>query len=400
MRTRSLWSGLALSLLIAFPLAAEGPFTATFVIDMREEIAAKRFDPAKDVVGVRSGSDPLSWGQTLAARDEDGDGRYEVKVSFPERPFNGQPVTYKFKVDTPETAADPHAGWEEGKNRLLFLTGAAQVVARRYNEPAPTIQPVRTGTIRAHPGFESKFLAPRDVFVYLPHGYDKEASRRYPVLYMNDGQNIFDAASAGMEWQMDETAEKLIGSGQIEPVIIVGVSNTAAREDEYTPTYMEWNRGDGVILKGGGKADLYGRLLIEELKPFIDRTYRTRPEPRHTGLGGASHGGLVSLHLGLKHPDVFGNLLVVSPSVPRDDYAILKTVAALSAKTAQRIWVDMGTREGDEMLTGARRLRDALLAKGWKTGADLHYLEQERAGHDEIAWSARVEGMLRFLYGR
>lgn len=275
-------------------------------------------------------------------------------------------------------------------------------MTRRYNEPAPPIQPVRTGTIRSHPGFTSKFLGPRDVLVYLPPGYDKEPSRRYPVLYMNDGQNIFDAASAGMEWQMDETAEKLIGSGQIESVIIVGVYNTEAREDEYTPTYMEWKRPDGVVLKGGGKADLYGRLLIEELKPFIDRTYRTLPEPRHIGLGGASHGGLVSLHLGLKHPDVFGNLLVVSPSVPRDDYAILKTVAALPTKTAQRIWVDMGTREGDELLTGARRLREALLAKGWKPGADLKYLEQERAGagHDEIAWASRVEGMLQFLYGK
>lgn len=238
------------------------------------------------------------------------------------------------------------------------------------------------------------------MLVYLPPGYDKEPARRYPVLYMNDGQNVFDASNAGMEWQMDETAEKLIGSGQIEPVIIVGVSSTEAREDEYTPTSMEWKRPDGVVLKGGGKADLYGRLLIEELKPFIDRSYRTRPEPRHTGLGGASHGGLVSLHLGLKHPDVFGNLLVVSPSVPWDDHVILKTVAALPAKTAQRVWVDMGTREGDEMLTGARRLRDALLAKGWKPSVDLLYLEQERGGHDEIAWAARVEGMLRFLWGR
>src|SRR5262245_13995119 len=90
MRTRTLWSGLALSLLAAFPVAAaEGPFTVTFVIDMREEIAAKMFDPAKDVVGVRSGTEPLSWYETLAARDADGDGRYEVQVAFPERPFGG-----------------------------------------------------------------------------------------------------------------------------------------------------------------------------------------------------------------------------------------------------------------------------------------------------------------------
>jgi len=256
-----------------------------------------------------------------------------------------------------------------------------------------------TGDFRRHPRFRSRFLpSEHTLLVYRPPGYRDDRLRRFPVLYLHDGQNVFDASNAGMEWQMDEIAEKLIVSGEIEPVIIVGVYNTEARSDEYTPTSVERRRPDGTVFREGGKADLYGRLLLEELKPFIERTYRTRPEPRHTGLGGASHGGLVSLHLGLKHPDVFGNLLVVSPSVPWDDHAILKTVAALPAKTAQRIWVDMGTREGDEMLAGARRLRDALAAKGWKPGVDLHYLEQERGGHDEIAWAARVEGMLRFLW--
>jgi hypothetical protein len=260
---RSLWSGLALSLLVSPVLAAAGgPYMVTFVIDMREEIAAKRFDPATDGVGVRSGVAPLTWDETLPARDADGDGRYEVKVSFPDRPFGGQPVTYKFKVDSPR-AAGLNAGWEDGKNRLLLLNEAIQTVTRRFNDPGPPIQPVRTGTIRTHPGFTSKFLGPRDVIVYLPPGYDKEPSRRYPVLYMHDGQNLFDASAAGMEWQMDETAEKLIRSGQIEPVIIIGVSSTEARPDEYTHTTMEWKQPDGSVLKGGGKAGLYGRLLIE-----------------------------------------------------------------------------------------------------------------------------------------
>lgn len=395
MRTLSLQVGLVLILLSVPSLAAVPPWTVTFVIDMREEIAAKRFDPTKDGVGVRGGTDPLSWEETLPALDADGDGRYEVRVAFPERPFGGQPVNYKFKVDSPK---DPYSGWEEGKNRQLALNADTQTVARRFNEPPPAIQPVLTGTLRSHPGFTSQFLGPRDVVVYLPPGYDKETARRYPVLYMHDGQNVFDASQAGMEWQMDEIAEKLISSGQIEPVIIVGVYNTKERTDEYTPTQMEWK--EPVVRKGGGKADLYGRLLIEELKPFIDRTYRTRPEPRSTSLGGASLGGLVSLYLGLKHPDVFGGILAVSPTVQWDGELILKTIASLPAKTPQRIWADMGTREGEEMIPRARRLRDALLAKGWKLGADLGYMEQEHAHHDEIAWASRVEPMLRFLYGK
>lgn len=391
------WSALALCLIAASPLPAASPTTVTFVIDMREEIAAKRFDPAKDTVGVRSGSAPLSWDQTLVAKDDDGDGRYEVQVTFPERPYGGQPVAYKFKVDSPKALEDK---WEDGRNRQLFLSETTQTVTRRFNEPAPTLQLVRTGTLKTHPGFKSQFLAPRDVIVYLPPGYEKEQARRYPVLYMHDGQNIFDSSSAGMEWQMDEIAERLISSGQIEPVIIVGVFNTDARVFEYTPTVVDRKQADGSPIKLGGKADLYGRLLIEELKPFIDRTYRTLPDPRHTGLGGASLGGLVSLYLGLEHPDVFGNLLVVSPSVQWDDHVILKTVSALSAKTAQRIWVDMGSREGDIALEAVRRLRETLLAKGWKPGPDFHYWEQEGAAHDEIAWASRVEPMLRFLYGK
>src|SRR5262245_53455620 len=144
MRNRPPWS-LALGLLIACPLAGAQPSAVTFVIDMREEIAAKRFDPAQDKVGVRSGVAPLSWDRTLPARDEDGDGRYEVQVSFPDRPFGGQPVNYKYKIDFQKS---PNGGWEEGTNRQVTLTDAAQTVARRYNEPPPPIRPVLTGTIR------------------------------------------------------------------------------------------------------------------------------------------------------------------------------------------------------------------------------------------------------------
>ncbi|HEX6900917.1 MAG TPA: alpha/beta hydrolase-fold protein [Thermoanaerobaculia bacterium] len=395
MPTRSFFATFALLMLTSTPMTAQ-PYAVTFVIDMRQEIAAKRFDPAKDVVGVRSGWDPLSWDKTLPALDPDGDGRYEVKVAFPEKPFGGQPLNYKFKVDAPGKA--PNDGWEDGKNYRLHLNDATQTLARRFGELSSPIQPVLTGIQKRHPGFKSRFLAPRDVIVYLPPGYDKETSRRYPVLYMHDGQNIFDATNMGMEWQMDESAEKLIAAGSIEPVIIVGVGNTEARIDEYSPTSVKRWDGDGMI---GGKADLYGRLLIEELKPFIDKTYRTRPDARSTSLGGASLGGLVSLYLGLKHPDVFGGgLLVVSSAAAWDGQMIVKKVEALPARTPQRIWLDMGTREGEEALVAVHRLRDALAAKGWKLGADLRYLEVERGGHDELAWAPRVEPMLRFLYGK
>ena len=271
---------------------------------------------------------------------------------------------------------------------------------RPFNSAPDPVEGSRTGTLRAHPAFPSRLVAPRDVHVYLPPGYEREKSRRYPVLYLHDGQNIFDAASMGMEWQFDETAETLIRSGRIEPLIVVAVANTDARREEYTPTSVEWKRPDGSIEKGGGKSNLYGRFLIEELKPFIDRTYRTRPEAASTAVGGASLGGLVSVWLALEHPRVFGNVLAVSPTVWWDDFVILEKISALPRKTPARVWIDIGSLEGANAVSGARRLRDALAEKGWKLGADLEYFEQEGGQHDEISWASRVEGMLTFLYGK
>src|SRR5437667_4273855 len=152
-----------------------------------------------------------------------------------------------------------------------------------------------TGNIKRHRAFHSRVLGNRrDVLVFLPPGYRHFSSRRYPVLYLHDGQNIFDAATsfAGVEWGVDETAQRLIHRKLIEPLIIVAVANMGEdRVHEYAPT-------PGIIEAKGrrkkrsrGLARLYGRFLMEELKPFIDRNYRTRRGPTFTGLGGSSLGG-------------------------------------------------------------------------------------------------------------
>ncbi len=249
---------------------------------------------------------------------------------------------------------------------------------------------------RIYPQFHSRFLrTDHDVLVYLPRGYDTDQNRRYPVLYLHDGQNIFDGATSyipGQEWHVDETAEALIGTGAIEPLIIVGIDNAGAgRIDEYTPTLDR-------RLGKGGNAEFYGRMLVEELKPFIDSEYRTLPAPANTGLGGSSLGGLVTLHLGLTYPQTFGKLAVLSPSVWWDDCAILSRVLALDRKPALKIWLDTGTAEGDKATDDARTLRDELIAKGWVLGNDLAYVEIDGAGHNESAWADRVGPLLRFLF--
>lgn len=252
-----------------------------------------------------------------------------------------------------------------------------------------------TGTFMMHPGFASEFLdAEHDVIVYLPPGYTTERTRRYPVLYLQDGQNLFDLATSfgHTEWCVDETAQALIEAGEIEPLIIVGIYNAGAyRIDEYTPTR-------DAARKAGGKAHLYGRMLTEELKPFIDLTYRTHPDAANTGLGGSSLGGLVSLFLGLKHPTVFGKLAILSPSVWWDNRFIVRRLLALTTRPALRVWLSTGTAEGPNVAEAARRVRDAMIRKGWRLGHDLAYAEFVGAPHHESAWAAQVEFFLRYLF--
>jgi predicted alpha/beta superfamily hydrolase len=256
---------------------------------------------------------------------------------------------------------------------------------------------VLSDQIQIHHSFGSgELVKKRDVSVYLPPNYHADAEERFPVLYMQDGQNLFDpqASFAGVAWQADETAQALILKKKIAPLMIVGVYNTEDRLDEYTPVR---SRGRG------GRAAEYGRMLIEELKPFIDSTYRTLPQGDFTGIGGSSLGGLLALHMGLTRPDVFSRVAAMSASVWWANRAILRDAAALPGRLPVRIWLDIGKREGRFTIAQARHLQYILLQKGWRKNrivrfADFRYLEAPRGRHDEFSWGARFDKVLKFLY--
>ena len=168
--------------------------------------------------------------------------------------------------------------------------------------------------------FHSAYLShDRDISVWLPTEYLAFPERRFPVLYLHDGQNLFDPRTSyvpGRTWCAHATADHLAREQHIEPVILVGINNTGlSRMLEYTPS-KDWRHG-------GGQGPLYARLLVDELKPLIDSTLRTRPDPADTGLAGSSLGGLISLAIGLDYPQVFGKLGVLSPSVWRNGRDIL-----------------------------------------------------------------------------
>jgi predicted alpha/beta superfamily hydrolase len=234
----------------------------------------------------------------------------------------------------------------------------------------------------------------RTLIVYLPPGYEQEQDARYPVLYLQDGQNLFDGSTSyvpGMTWHVAETADALIESQRIEPLIIVGIYHAGEqRIIEYTPVRDR--------KRGGGGAQRYARLLVDEIKPFIDGEYRTLRDPAHTGVGGSSLGGLVSLFLGMSHPEIFGKVAAMSPSVWWKDRWILRFVSSVNPKPRLKIWLDMGTSEGEAAVADVRSLFTLLEEKGWEQGNDLHFCLAEGAVHSESAWAERVGPMLEFLF--
>jgi predicted alpha/beta superfamily hydrolase len=249
--------------------------------------------------------------------------------------------------------------------------------------------------LHKHEKFRSRFLRnQRDLIVYLPPGYHEQPQRHFPVLYMHDGQNLFDAATSfvpGMDWHVGHTADNFILTGAVQPLIIVGIYNTGkARINEYTPTKAP--------RLGGGRADQYAKFLMQEVMPFVQREYRALSDRRVTGIGGSSLGALLSLYLGLKHPQTFGRIAALSPSIWWNQRVIYRFAAAAPVEPRPRIWLDIGTQEGPRIVPEVEQLRDILLQKGWQLGKDLSYQRIEGAEHNEAAWAQRVGPFLQFLY--
>jgi predicted alpha/beta superfamily hydrolase len=243
------------------------------------------------------------------------------------------------------------------------------------------------GRLECIPAVESRELDNRrDLLVYLPPDYDG-GDRRYPVLYMHDGQNLFDPATsyAGC-WHLGETMDGLARRGM--PAIVVGIPNTPARIAEYSP-YVDPRAG-------GGSGNAYLRFVIETVKPLVDGRYRTRPEAAATGIAGSSMGGLISLYAVLKHPSVFGFAGVLSPALWFARGAILEEVTAVG-RVPGRLYLDMGGREGPRSVALAFRLRNLLLEQGCRLDWDFRWVFERLGRHHEAAWRRRFRTALPFL---
>jgi alpha-amylase len=270
-------------------------------------------------------------------------------------------------------------------------------------------QPSASARIETHTAFPSRHVAARQVDVWLPPGYDPAAAARYPVVYMHDGQNLFDPATSygGVPWSVDRAMLKLLERREARPAIIVGVWNTGARFAEYMPQKATSPEALAKLLAQFNQpemrlqSDAYLKFLVEELKPFIDRTYRTRPEREHTFIMGSSMGGLISGYAVAEYPQVFGGAGCVSTHWPAADGAVIDYFAQhLPAPGAHKLYFDFGTETLDASYEPyQRRMDEALRTRGYQPGP--LWMTQKFAGaeHSEKSWRERVDIPLRFLLG-
>jgi predicted alpha/beta superfamily hydrolase len=270
-------------------------------------------------------------------------------------------------------------------------------------ERAEVQNPSVVGDLRLHELRSRVFGNRRTLRVWLPPRYDApdNAARRYPVLYLNDGQNLFDTATAfaGVEWQVDQTADRLIRQEVIRPMIFVGIDN--AREERIRE-YIPYRTTSPPVLRPRGTR--YPEFLVREVMAFVAERYRVAKGPENTGLGGSSLGGLISLYVALVMPGVFGHLLLESPSLWVARRKVLREAGGFRA-WPQRVFLAVGTREvgrddkDRETVDSVRHLVRIMQ----QAGLDEHRLRvriDEDARHTESAWAARFPEALEFLFSR
>ena len=260
-----------------------------------------------------------------------------------------------------------------------------------------------TGDLRLHEFRSRIFHNTRFLRVWLPPGYDAAANagRRYPVLYLNDGQNLFEAATSfnGVEWQVDETADRLIREGVIPPMIIVGLDNTGR---DRIREYMPHRSLHPIMLRAHGTR--YPSFLFKEVIPFVARTYRIAGGPENTGLGGSSLGALIALYTAAVRPGVIGRLLLESPSLWASNRQLIRQSRAVK-RWPERVFLATGTAEAgrmdrDQSVVDDVRELAAILRRGGLDDTRLKLVIDDGAAHHESAWARRFPEALTFLFGK
>ncbi|MBX3187766.1 MAG: alpha/beta hydrolase [Labilithrix sp.] len=327
-------------------------------------------------ISLRGARSPLSWDASL--------------------PLTAAPGASALYVwSSPDVAAElelkPMLGetWSRGPNYRVKPGETIDVYPRFFE--------AKGAVAERYPAFVSQKLpSTRGLWVYLPPTYLENTEARMGVLYMHDAQNLFSPSTAfgGNEWKVDETLDAGAEDGSIREVIVVGVENTPARIDELTPT--------NVPAYGGGKADAYVAMIVDEIKPKIDAELRTLPAREQTAIMGSSLGGLVSAYAGVRRADVFGLVGAMSPSTWWDGTMILGEISSLATKPARpiRVYVDSGdSGPSNDDVANTTLLAQRYRAVGYADDQDLRHVVQAGAQHSETYWASRLPAALAFLLG-
>ncbi|MBU2505247.1 MAG: histidine kinase [Bacteroidetes bacterium] len=246
-----------------------------------------------------------------------------------------------------------------------------------------------TGSVKYHKNIEGEGILPRDVIVWLPPDYNENSQKRFPVLYMHDGQNIVDPSTSyfGVDWQIDEIADSLIRKGEIESIIIVGINNTNERGEDYSPS---------------PNGEAYMKLITEKIKPMIDANYRTLPDRKNTAVGGSSMGGIISLMMVWEYTHVFSKAICMSPAFKIGNIDYVRAVNEYSDdKKVILIYIDNGGIGLEERLQpGIDDMLKTLKEKGFEYEKDLFWILDKEAEHNEAAWAKRIPTALKILFGK
>ncbi len=301
--------------------------------------------------------------------------------SAPAQAGAGQVWTYTWADELGDVNMKPKLGDKVSTGGVYHLAAGSSADIYPFFGPP-------SGKVSIVAGVESPQLHnSRSLRIYLPPSYQENAAKRYPVLYMHDGQNLFDAGTAafGVEWGVDETVDRLVAAGVMDEVIVVGIDNTPDRIPEYTPCCDPKH--------GGGKVDAYGAFIIDTVKPMIDRTLRTLPGRDNTAVMGSSLGGLASVAIAQRHPGTFSKAGGLSSSFWWNNKAM---VTKSAARVPVRFYIDAGTSDDglDELLL----MRDAMLRQGYVSGADLFAYSAEGGSHNEKSWATRVAQPLAWFF--
>lgn len=361
-------------------------FCSKSTADITIEVFAEVLNDSDEV--YISGNDEQlgNWQPGIAKLEKIGEGMWRETFTFQK----GKKLEFKItrgswdtEIINPDGTSPPNFTIEILNDTIIKIK-----VALWADQIERKIEGQITGNVEYHRKLQGKGIKSRDIIVWLPPGYETDTGKNYPVLYMHDGQNIIDPKTSlfQVDWQLDENADTLINKSFIEPVIIVGIYNTPDRNFEYDESTL-------------GK--FYMNFIIDSLKPFIDRNYRTKSDRENTANGGASLGGLISFILVWEHPDVFSKAICFSPAFKIDNYNFVDNVVSYVGKKKEiKIYINNGDNELDsELQPGVDEMIDALTSQGYVEEKDFYFFKAKKSLHGEKDWAKNIWPALIYFFG-